>query len=131
MLNTGSFSVRVRLVTAPNRAATAWFYSHRSDGWHKERNPITHPQLVQAIEATLNMLVSKERTNQWSARRHASSDFHDFDLQFHRHKLECHLGDQLESALAGMLFRDAHDSTKDDRRSIRPRRTGQPQAKRI
>jgi hypothetical protein len=130
MLHTGSFSVRVRIVTVLGKVAAVWFYAHRSDGWHKGRDPITHPQLVRALEDTLNMLASKGHAEQWSARKHSGSDYHDVDVQFHRRKLATRLGDELESALAGLLFRDAHHPTKDERRSIRPPRAGRLRAER-
>jgi len=76
------------------------------------------------------MLASKEHAEQWSARRQASSDYRDIDLQFRRQKLEHRLGDQLESALAGILFRDAHAAGKDERRTIRPPSSGSVRLKR-
>jgi hypothetical protein len=124
MLNAGSFSVRVRITQSPAEAPAVRFYSHRHNEWHKEHDPITDPQLVRAIDETMQMLASKEHADQWLARKHASSDYRDVDLQFHRDKLEHRLGGQLEAALAGFLFRDSHDSAKDVRRGIRTPRSG-------
>jgi hypothetical protein len=125
MLNAGSFSVRVRITQSPGEEA-ARFYSHRHNEWHKDADPITDPQLVQAVDETMEMLASREHTDQWLARKHSSSDYRDVDLQFHRDKLEHRLGAQLEAALAGFLFRDSHASAKDVRRGIRTPRSGGP-----
>lgn len=124
MLNAGSFSVRVRITQSAGETPAARFYSHRHNEWHKEADPITDPQLVQAVDDTMAMLASTEHTDQWLARQHASSDFRDVDLQFHRDKLAHRLGEQLESVLAGFLFRDSHASGKDVRRGIRTPRSG-------
>ena len=124
MLNAGTSTTRVRIVQSSGEPTEAWFYSHGDDGWHKEPGGITDPKLVLALEETLEMLASREHTDEWSARKQASSDFHDTELKFHRDKVESRLGDQLESALSGLLFRDRHDSKKDKRHAIRTPRGG-------
>ncbi|MBI3862585.1 MAG: hypothetical protein HY290_11900 [Planctomycetia bacterium] len=90
---------------------------------------ITDPRLVQALEEALAMLASKRHADEWSARRHSSPDHDDVDLQFHRDKLEDRSGEQIESLLAGLLFRDRHDSKKDKRQAIRTPRPATAQSK--
>jgi hypothetical protein len=122
MVNAGASALRVRIVGAASEPTEAWFYSHAADGWRKEMERVTEPELVAALEETLDMLASKGRGDEWSTRQHASADSRDTDFQFHRDKLEGRVGDALESVLTGLLFRDGHDSKKDSRRSIRTRR---------
>jgi hypothetical protein len=122
MLRSGAFTLRSRIVRRGAEPVEAWFYAHRDDGWEKQSASIAEPALVQAIEETLDMLASKGHADEWSSKRHVVADHQDTDFQFHREKLQEHLGDQLESAIAGLLFRDSHDSKKDVRRSIRTRR---------
>lgn len=122
MVNAGSFTVRTRIVHRSDEPVEVWFYAHRDDGWQKEAEGVTDLALVRAVQETVVMLASKEHHDEWSAKQHASADHHDTDLQFHREKLQSHLGQELESVLRGLLFRDSHDSKKDSRRSIRTRR---------
>lgn len=124
MLNAGTSTTRVRIVRTSGEPTEAWFYSHGDDGWHKEPGGITDRKLALALEETLEMLASREHSDEWSARKQSSSDFHDTDFHFHRDKVEPRLGDQLESALEGLLFRDRHDSKKDKRHAIRTPRGG-------
>jgi hypothetical protein len=123
MLNAGSFTVRVR-VAHNGDSAGVLFYSHSDEGWQKESDALTERTLVLAVEETLEMLASKKHADEWSARQQASADHRDIDVQFHREKLEHHLGARLESTLAGLLFGDLHDSKKDKRRGIRTPRGG-------
>jgi hypothetical protein len=120
MLNTGSFSVRARIMQAPDMLPAVRFYAHRNTGWQKEPDPITDLPLVRAIDEALTMVTSKEHADQFLTRKHAGSGYSDFDLQFNCRKLERRLGGHLEQALDGILFRDAHDAAKDERRAIRP-----------
>lgn len=125
-LNAGKHTIRVRIVKSTDSPVEAWFYVHSSDGWQKEPHPVTNGALVGALDETLEMLASQEHHDEWAVRRHAHSDGLDTDFQFHLGKLQDHLGERLELALAGLLFRDRHDSKKDMRRSIRTPRPGQP-----
>lgn len=127
MLNAGTFTARVRIAHSSDGPAEAWFYAHRSRGWRKEPDAITDPELVSSIKETLDMLASREHTDEWSIRRHENPAYDDTDVQFHREKLEHRLGEKLESALAGVLFRDSHDSKKDKRHAIRTPRSARPQ----
>lgn len=129
MLNAGTFTVRVRVAHSGDGAAEAWFYAHRSRGWRKEPDAITDPELVSAITETLDMLASRQHTDEWSVRRNKSRAYDDTDVQFHREKLEHRLGAKLGSALAGVLFRDSHDSKKDKRHAIRTPRSARPSRK--
>jgi hypothetical protein len=123
MLNSGAWTVRIRIATMPEGNNEVWFYSHRANLWRKEPDRVTDPELVLAIEETVEMLATRERADEWTIRRHDSHDVHDFVVRFHRGKLEQRLGANLESALEGLLFRDGHDSKRDKRRAIRtPRR---------
>lgn len=124
MINAGTSTTRVRIVRAGGEPTEAWFYSHGDEGWHKEPGGITDQKLVRALEQTLEMLASREHTDEWSARTQASSDYHDTDVRFHREKIDSRLGKQLESALTGLLFRDSHDAKKDKRHAIRTPRGG-------
>jgi hypothetical protein len=118
-MSAGLFTVRVRITESAGEAAEAGFYFHGVDGWKKQPERITDRKLVRALAETLDMLVSKGQGDEWSARRHKVSDGHDTDLQFHHEKFEGRLGDKLDSVLDGLLFRDSHDSKKDERHSIR------------
>jgi hypothetical protein len=122
-MNAGNFTVRVRIARLSTGPVAAWFYSHRDDGWHKEPESVTDRELVVALDETLDMLASRGHCDEWLSRRHKAADHCDTDLQFHREKLEGHLGDNLEWLLTGLLFRDNHESKKDVRHSVRvPRR---------
>lgn len=129
MLNAGAFTVRIRIARNGDGPAEAWFYSHRPRGWHKEPDAITDHELVSAIQETLDMLASREHTDEWSVRRSQSRAYDDTDVQFHREKLEHRLGEKLGSTLAGVLFRDSHDSKKDKRHAIRTPRSARPARK--
>jgi hypothetical protein len=118
-MSAGHFTVRVRIVQSAGEAVEAGFYFHGADGWQKQPERITDRKLAQALAETLDMLVSKGQGDEWLARRHKVSDGHDTDLQFHPDKFEGRLGDKLDSVLDGLLFRDSHDSKKDERHSIR------------
>src|SRR5229473_8608 len=83
MLNAGSFAVRVR-VSHKGDSAGVLFYSHRDEGWQKASDGLTERTLVVAVEETLEMLASKKHADEWSARKQASADHSDFDVQFHR-----------------------------------------------
>jgi hypothetical protein len=124
LLNAGNYLVRVRIVRIGDEPAEAWFYAHHDNDWHKESGGITDRALVLALVETLEMLATKEHADEWSARKRASADYHDTEVKFHSDKLKSRLGGKLESALAGLLFRDAHDSKKDKRRAIRTPRAG-------
>jgi len=124
LLNAGNHLVRVRIVRTGEQPAEAWFYSHRDNDWHKEPGGITDRALVLALAETLDKLATRQHSDEWSARKRTSADFHDTEFKFHRDKLESRLGAKLESALAGLLFRDAHDSKKDKRHAIRTPRVG-------
>ena len=127
MLNAGSSSLRVR-INLVGGGPEAWFYSHDDHGWHKSDGTITDPPLVQAIEEALNMLASQQHSNGWSAWKHKNPDYRDIDVHFHRDTFSHRLGDQLEFELAGLLFRDRHDSRKDERHAIRPPRPAAPRS---
>lgn len=118
-MSAGHFKVRVRITQSASEAVAAGFYFHGSEGWKKQPRQITDQKLVAALVETLDMLVSKGQGDEWLARRRKVSDGNDTDLQFHLDKFESRLGKKLESALDGVLFRDSHDSKKDERRSIR------------
>jgi hypothetical protein len=122
-MNAGKFSVRVRIARLSTGPVAAWFYSHRDDGWHKEAESVTDRELVIALDETLDMLASKGHCDEWLSRRHRAADHSDTDLQFHREKLDAQLGERLESVLAGLLFRDGHESKKDVRHAIRTPRS--------
>jgi hypothetical protein len=124
MLKLGAFTVRVRIVKADDELREVWFYAHRADGWEKQPVRVTDRGLGGALQESLEMLASKGHHDEWSAKQHSAADFCDTDIQFHPQKLEEHLDDRLESVLAGLLFRDRHDSKKDVRRSIHRRRRG-------
>lgn len=121
MVNAGSYTVRTRIVHSAGKPTEAWFYAHSDTGWHKEPDGVTSHELVRALEEEAQLLASKGHGDEWSVKVHSSADSHDTDLQFHRDKLEQRVGQKLESALMGLLFRDSHDSKKDVRRSIRTR----------
>lgn len=118
-MSAGHFTVRVRVTQTGGKPVAAGFYFHGADGWKKQPDRITDRKLVQALAETLDMLVSRGQGDEWLVCRHKVSDGHDTDLQFHPAKFEGRRGKKLESALDGMLFRDSHDSKKDERRSIR------------
>ena len=122
ILEAGRFTIRTRILMASDRPVEAHFYSHREEGWHKEPYAVTEPEVVRALHESVELLFSKGHGDEWSATRHATADHLDVDLHFHREKLENRTGKKLESAVAGLLFRDSHDSKKDVRRSIRTRR---------
>ena len=119
IVNAGSFTTRTRIVHLSDEPVEAWFYAHRDNGWQKEPGSITDRVLVRALRETLTMLASKGHTDEWSVKQHISGGSHDTDIQFHREKLKDRVGEKLESVLAGLLFRDSHDSKQDVRRSIR------------
>jgi hypothetical protein len=127
MLNGGSNSLRVRIICSANKPE-AWFYSHDGTGWHKSEGAIVDAPLVQAIEEALNMVASQQHSDGWSAWKHKSRDHHDIDVHFHRDAFAHRLGNQLEFELAGLLFRDRHDSRKDERHAIRPPRPAAPRS---
>ena len=118
-MRAGHFTVRVRIMQSAGEPVEAGFYLRGADGWQKQPEHITDRELVHALAETLDMLVSKGQGDEWLVHRHVVSDGYDTDLQFHPDKFEGRLGDQLDSALDGLLFRDSHDSKKDLRRSIR------------
>jgi hypothetical protein len=124
LLNDGNSMVRVRVARSGGKPSEAWFYSHRDNDWRKEPGGITDRPLVEALAETLEMLATREHGDEWSARKRTSADYHDTEVKFHRAKLESRLGVKLESALAGLLFRDSHDSKKDERHAIRTPRAG-------
>jgi len=118
-INDNKLTVRVHVVEAAGKPAEAHFQAHDATGWHKTGETITDRLLVNALNETLEMLASKEHHDAWSVRRQSHADGHDTELKFHHEKFVGHLGDKLESALMGLLFRDHHDSSQDVRRSIR------------
>jgi hypothetical protein len=122
-MNAGHFTVRVRIARLPTGPVAAWFYCHRDDGWHKEPESITDRELVNALDEMLDMLVSNGHCDKWSPRRQTAADHSDTDLQFHREKLEKHMGDKLEWLLIGLLFRDKHESKKDMGHAVRTLRS--------
>jgi hypothetical protein len=124
-INDNKFTVRVRLVETAGKPAEALFQAHDGRGWHKAGEPITDRLFVKALNETLEMLASTEHHDAWSVRQQSHADGHDTELKFHREKLAGYLGDKLESALMGLLFRDHHDSSQDVRRSIRTPRPAQ------
>lgn len=119
MVNAGSVTVRTRIVLSDQEPVEAWFYAHGGDGWQKDPEGVTGRELVRALQEATEMLASKGDGDEWSVKQHSSADCHDTDIQFHREKIQHRVGRKLESALMGLLFRDAHDSKKDVRRSIR------------
>jgi hypothetical protein len=118
-INSGSFTVRVRVTTSADRPIAARIEAHHGDGWKKQFAWSGDPALVLALDETLAMLASTKHRDEWSAERRAHSDGYELDLQFHPEKFKDRLGSNLESVLTGLLFRDSHDSKKDSRRSIR------------
>jgi hypothetical protein len=118
------FLIRVRVTRAEGRPAEARFYSHGEHGWQTESQPITDRELVCALDETLEMLSSQAHHDAWSARRQSHADGYDVELKFHPDKLIGRLGDELNSVLVGILFRDQHDSKKDARHAIRTPRPG-------
>jgi hypothetical protein len=124
-INDKKFTVRVRLVEVDGKAAEALFHAHDGHGWHKAGVTITDRLLVNALNETLAMLATKEHHDAWSIRQQSHTDGHDTELKFHHEKLAGHLGEKLESALMGLLFRDHHDSSQDVRRGIRTPRPAQ------
>jgi len=124
LLNDGNSMVRVRIARTGGKPSEAWFYAHRDNDWQKEPQVITDQPLVEALAETLEMLATREHTDEWSARKRTSADYHDTEVKFHREKLDPRLGAKLESVLVGLLFRDSHDSKKDKRHAIRTPRAG-------
>lgn len=122
IVDAGCFVVRTRIVQSSGEPTAAWFYSRRENVWQKEPEEIKEPGLVRALLQTCEMLASKGHGDEWSVKRHATSDFCDLDIQLHPDKLRDRTGKKLESVLTGLLFRDGHDSKKDSRRAIRTRR---------
>ena len=122
VVNTGSYTVRLRIVQKSGEPAEVWFYAHRNDGWQKEPDNVTDPVLARAMHETVDMLYSRGHGDDWSLRQHVSSDYRDTDIKFHREKLQDRLGEKLDDRLTGLLFRDTHDSKQDSRRAIRNRR---------
>jgi hypothetical protein len=124
LLKNGNSMVRVRVVKTGGSPSEAWFYAHRDNDWRKEPGGVTDRALVQALAETLEMVATREHADEWSARKRTSADYHDTEVKFHRDKLGSRLGAKLESVLAGLLFRDSHDSKKDKRHAIRTPRAG-------
>lgn len=118
-LNAGLVHLRVRFPMTNDGASEVWFYVHRDNAWHKENEIITDAPLVAALAEEAELLASKGRADEWSARHQSTHDWMQLDIQFHREPLAKHLGPKLESYLMGLLFRDRHDSQQDRRQRLR------------
>lgn len=118
-LNCQKFTVRVRISQPAGQPSEAHFSAHDGHGWHKEGEAITEANLVDALDETLDMLASSPHHDAWSVRKEVHADAHETEIRFHHDQLVPHLGQKLESALAGILFRDHHDSSQDMRTHFR------------
>lgn len=110
--------VRVRIHWSGN-PDHVWFYSRYDNQWVKEPHVVDEPVLAAAMNEILTMLVSRGKTDELSVRSTRKYDLTDTDLQFDSGWLEKHRGPHLESYVEEVLFRDAHASDHDRRRSIR------------
>jgi hypothetical protein len=119
LMNAGSVHLRVRLPLAAGKPTEAWFYAHRDNAWHKESDVVQDAALVAAIDEAVAMVAKKAHADEWAARKHATHDWKEVNIEFHRDAVSGHLGAKLESYVMGLLFHNGHDSKQDRRQQLR------------
>jgi hypothetical protein len=118
-LKEGASHVRVRLHRKGDAVDEAWFYAHHANQWKKQGAGVTQADLMAALEQDLEMLASRGKRDGLTIRKAVASDATDYDFQFQPDLAQAHPHVSLETTLLGILFRDAHASGGDVRRSIR------------
>lgn len=117
LLNEGVYKIRVRLIEPKGDPVHASIYQHVDNRWTQTSYSVDGREVTSAVQAVSRMLASHPPTDSWHVRTSIADDFEDIDLQFHREAVNAHAGTNMLSWVTGALFKDAHASGQDRRRS--------------
>ena len=119
LMVTGAHSFRIRIFLSDGEPVRGCLYTYRSHAWRKVEDVDLSQEIVAALGEQLDLLVSREHADAWSARQREFADRRDVDIRFHRDAIDPHRNGNLASFLLGCLFLGHHDSRKDVRRQMR------------
>lgn len=105
----GVSNVKVRVNTSNHKPDSVWSYGRVKNAW-KKSDSVAGPEVAGFIQSELERLATSSHTEECQIRRKEFVDRTEFEIKFHHEVIVAHQGEQLNSYLFGVLFRERHEA---------------------